>query len=624
MSAEQSVMTASVGGTVRWASRVWSVVALWSDDQVVLQDTSSNTMVTALAAEVQPVTAEAVSMRAVGKLNASEADWNSALKTYGVIKRLSEDPQRTKRQMAAAAAELGVTRATVYARLAQYAAEPYAETFLPRRRGLKRGTRLLPKRTEDIIADTIADRHLTRNGLKGKKFITTVQRLCRQSGIKPPCRAAILRRLEPFKGYAGLRARHGSKKADDRLSPRPGSHDVDRPLQEVQIDHTLVDIIAVTCDEHRDAIGRPWLTLAMDICTRLILGYYLGYEHPNAYSVGLATATACFEKAPLLHAMGIDDVEWGAQGVMKTILLDNAREHKADSYVRACKNRGIQVRYRGQPYYGGHIERLIGTAMRSFHALPGTTRESVEKRGDYHSEGMATMTFDEINRFLIQKFCAYNHAAHSALDQSPWSLWHARFTRGDPPNYCAPKPLDDPEKFLFDLMPHATRVVRRDGLHLFDVPYWTPELRTWVRHQEKVRVLYDPRDISRVYLPVLGATAPLTIPVADFRFPRISVSEWRKRKQERRVRGRNPTELALSDAYEDRADAIVARAVVSAKKAKKLRKREEATRTTNATVDAWHKAHDLGRATPATQETVEPAEEALYADFDAIPVIGNP
>lgn len=624
MSTPQRISAPETGETVQWASRLWRVVAPWSITEAILQDVSSDTMMVAPFKELSPIAAADTQTPVPDKSQVPDADWNAAVKVYQVIKPLYEDPHRTVKKVETAAEARGVTRATVYVWLARYRDNPYAETFLPQKRGIKRGTRLLVAVAEKVIADAIEERSLTRNGLTGGKFVKLVQRICRQSGIKAPCKAAILHRLEPFKGYSGLRARRGRKQADDVRAPRPGSHDVAEPLEEVQIDHTLIDIIAVTCDEHRYVVGRPWLTLGIDVCTRLIMGYYLAYEHPNVYSVGLATAFACFEKAPLLRAMGIDDAEWGAQGVMKRILLDNAREHKAASYVWACANRGIEVVYREQPHYGGHIERLIGTTMRSFHALPGTTRESVEKRGDYDSQGTATMTFDEINRFLVQKFCAYNHAVHSALDQSPWSLWQARFTRGDPPAYQPPRLLDDPEKFLLDLMPYRIRVVRRDGLHMFGVPYWTPELQTWVHNHENVRVPYDPRDISKVYLPVPGAKSPLIVPAADLRFPRISLSEWNKRKQERRRRGRDPTELALSDAHEERADAIVDQSVLSAAEAKKLRKRVEATRTTNATVDVWQKAHGIRGVVVTEEDGKAHQDEPLYTDIDAIPLAGNP
>jgi putative transposase len=44
------------------------------------------------------------------------------------------------------------------------------------------------------------------------------------------------------------------------------------PLEVVQIDHTLVDVVVV--DElERLPLGRPWLTLAIDVASRMVNGF---------------------------------------------------------------------------------------------------------------------------------------------------------------------------------------------------------------------------------------------------------------------------------------------------------------------------------------------------------------
>ena len=52
------------------------------------------------------------------------------------------------------------------------------------------------------------------------------------------------------------------------------------PLDVVQIDHTIVDLIVVD-EVTRTPIGRPVLTLAIDIHTRVVTGFYLGLDHPS-------------------------------------------------------------------------------------------------------------------------------------------------------------------------------------------------------------------------------------------------------------------------------------------------------------------------------------------------------
>ncbi len=54
-----------------------------------------------------------------------------------------------------------------------------------------------------------------------------------------------------------------------------------RPLELAQIDHTLADIVIVDEIERR-TIGRPWLTLVIDVATRLILGFHLTLDAPSS------------------------------------------------------------------------------------------------------------------------------------------------------------------------------------------------------------------------------------------------------------------------------------------------------------------------------------------------------
>src|SRR6202046_5838471 len=74
--------------------------------------------------------------------------------------------------------------------------------------------------------------------------------------------------------------------AADVLSPRSR-----KALEIVQMDPTLVDIMVVD-EVLRQSVGRPWITVAFDIATRVVLGFALRLEPPSATSVGSALAMA--------------------------------------------------------------------------------------------------------------------------------------------------------------------------------------------------------------------------------------------------------------------------------------------------------------------------------------------
>ena len=164
-------------------------------------------------------------------------------------------------------------------------------------------------------------------------------------------------------------AREGAKASRQRHHPVPGSYQVERAYEVVQIDHTLVDVIVVD-RVHRKPLQRPWLTLAIDVASRMVAGFYLTLEPPSILSVALVIQHLVQSKFDWLESLGID-ADWPAEGLPETIHVDNAKEFRSKAMKRGAEEHGISLQYRpiGAPHYGGHIERLIGTMMGAVHLL---------------------------------------------------------------------------------------------------------------------------------------------------------------------------------------------------------------------------------------------------------------
>ena len=91
-------------------------------------------------------------------------------------------------------------------------------------------------------------------------------------GLTPPGRKAITARVRRKPRSEIVARREGRKAARDRFAPAAGSLQAEWPLALVQIDHTLVDVIVVD-SLTRAPIQRPWLTLAIDVCSRCVVGF---------------------------------------------------------------------------------------------------------------------------------------------------------------------------------------------------------------------------------------------------------------------------------------------------------------------------------------------------------------
>ncbi|MDZ5792851.1 integrase, partial [Stenotrophomonas maltophilia] len=81
--------------------------------------------------------------------------------------------------------------------------------------------------------------------------------------------------------------------------------DTSSPLEVVQIDHAVVDLMVVS-PLTRQVIGRPWITLAIDVFTRCVVGYYMSFDPPDQTSVALTLEHSCLPKERWLESIGLD------------------------------------------------------------------------------------------------------------------------------------------------------------------------------------------------------------------------------------------------------------------------------------------------------------------------------
>jgi putative transposase len=58
-------------------------------------------------------------------------------------------------------------------------------------------------------------------------------------------------------------------------------NNVERPLAVIQIDHTKLDAFVV-CTETNKTLGRPVLTICLDVFRKAVCGFQIGLEAPCA------------------------------------------------------------------------------------------------------------------------------------------------------------------------------------------------------------------------------------------------------------------------------------------------------------------------------------------------------
>lgn len=473
-------------------------------------------------------------------------DWEVAKKRFETIQPILNGTTQGRVAIKEYANHINVSVTTLYRWVRQYNTTETLISLLPQKEGFPEGGSRLSPELETIIDEVIKEYYLTPQRLSIYKIIDEVNTRCSQKKINKPAESTIRRRIKRLCEKKVLRGRGQRKKADNKFKPVVGQYPpTTYPLEVIQIDHTPVDIILVD-DVTRKPIGRPWVTIAIDVHTRMVCGYYFSLDAPSETSVAMCIAHAALPKENWLSAKGVDG-EWKVWGLPRKIHVDNGADFRTETLKQACLTYNIAIEYRPvrQPHYGGHIERLIGTFMNKFHQIRGTTFSNIHQKQDYDSEKYASLTFDETEKWFLSLIVKlYHKKIHSALDMSPSAKWDEGIFGDEDVIGCGlPTIPSNPKALMLDFMPFNRITIQRTGVTWDRIRYYTHELENYIGLTQdgaarKYIFRRDPRDISVIYFFNPDAKHYIPVPSANMDFPAMSLWELKASKQRLKDKGR--------------------------------------------------------------------------------------
>jgi putative transposase len=466
----------------------------------------------------------------------TDLQWQEACRREAVVRPLAEQGTVSRQEAAAAAEQLGIGRTLLYKLVARFRRRPQVSSLAPGVRGRGSRSRALDPQVEALVASAIQEVYLRPERPPLMEVWRAVGRQCLTRGLKTPAYHTVAARVRQYDARAVMQARAGAAAARQRYGPlKASSLQPGWPLEVVQIDHTRLDVLVVDEGDRRP-LERPWLTLAIDVASRLVTGFHVTFEPPSSLTVALALTQAVLPKEGWLSDRQLD-LSWPAAGLPEALHLDNAAEFKAEALERGTREYGVQLRYRppGQPHFGGHIERLIGTMMGAVHLLPGTTFSDPQEKGAYRSEKAAALTVHELERWLaLQILGVYHQSVHATLGRPPATAWQEGLAR-------RPRPVRQPqdrERFFLDFLPGQRRVIGRDGVQLFHLHYWHDVLSPHAgRSDQRVLIKYDPRNLAQVYWRDEEGQY-WKLPYRDLALPPISLWEHEAALKRLRAEGR--------------------------------------------------------------------------------------
>lgn len=480
-----------------------------------------------------------------------KAEWR-----LSIIKPFLNELRGNKAALIKVAEAHGIGVSTMYKWIARY--DTYGNLSCLVDSELKGGKNLgrMAKKIEDLMSEAIHEEYL-----ESKSFNSTynvlVEKL-KDNDYKEkdyPHKSTLRRRIKVISDYIKVSRRKGPRTAAQMYDPKVGkTPGITHPLSRVEIDHTELDVMLVD-EKDRKVLKRPWITVVLDCWSRMVLGFYISFDPPSAFSVGRALGNAMLRKEKFLESIGLSDLQWPCYGKMRTLVCDNGKEFRGTMLKESCAEYNITLKWRPprKPEKSGMIERYMGTIAEELKDLAGTTKVSKEMRARFKPERTASLTLSAFEKwFTVWLLEVYHKRPHRGIDEMmPIDKWEKGIMGSDEQaGIGMPMVFTDEKKLRIDFLPRYERTIQRTGVHLHKFRYFSDRMIKWTNaRDEKARGLkkpgrkfifrVDPRNIASIlffdpadnkYHPVASTLniAPGIMSIWDHRRAVAKVREDRK------------------------------------------------------------------------------------------------
>ncbi len=359
-----------------------------------------------------------------------------------------------------------------------------------------RGNRT-PKATEEsrhLLDEAIEQLYARPKQQKARNVFVVYQRTCLEQNVQPVTERTFYRHLKMANSPTLVEKRKGARVAYqespwywelERTTPRHG----DRPWEIAHIDHTELDLELLS--SLGKPLGRPWATFLVDAYSRRLLAVYLTFDPPSYRSV-MMVLRVCVRRHGRLPQM---------------MVVDGGKEFRSRYFEALLNSYSCHKKYRpwAKPRYGSVIERLFGTANTEFvFNLLGNTQASKVPRQmtkAVNPKKQAVWQLGDLYEFLCEwAYEIYDQEKHPALGQSPRAAWESGLDLG---GYREHRRIQYDDAFRLATLPSSPRenalVYRNHGIQFHYLLYWNDVFASPGVVGTKVKLRYDPFDMSHVY-----------------------------------------------------------------------------------------------------------------------------
>lgn len=339
----------------------------------------------------------------------------------------------------------------------------------------------------------------------------------------PRRNTTVTERINSGATYDNWARKYSKWEADQTFRGVSNHISASRPGEIVIIDHTVVDGFVLIDEKTMLPLGRPYLSVAIDVNTRCIPGFIVTAEPPSIYTV--TTLLKRVNRPKFYVAELYPDIEGSTDSYCHplTVLCDNGWDLGSVSVVEALADIGTELLFApiATPQYKAIGERAFHTFNTGLiHRLPGSIPYNLAQRRhlsaqkldvDPHKDAIVTIAL--LERLIHEFIIVYENEPHSGVNGIPARLWQDALL-------VHPRRIIDDINALDHVLGRVTQGqltkagVKFKNMRFHDQenvskllndlfgrqPIRTQAKSTMQSGRVKVKIKYNPSDASRIYI----------------------------------------------------------------------------------------------------------------------------
>ena len=437
----------------------------------------------------------------------------------------------------------------------------------------------------EIILDVIWEEYLTLErpavtdcfeSVRAKIHAINAQKLPGDLKLSDPSIRQLHREIHKIDKFTIKARREGTRAAMLKFAPRYTGVDVKKHNHRWELDSTVVDLMLVD-GQSGTAIGRPTITVVIDCYTRMIAGFYIGWEAESFVTFVAAMRHALQPKDDTLELYPEIKHDYPTLGPAEYVAVDNHSAYTSEDCRRACEALRIDLQFTPvlKPWFRPIIERFFNTLThKTFQRVPGTTFSNIfERNSEKPPETIAVATLEEL-RMVVTKWIVdeYHYTRHRGIKTAPASLWD------ESTRLHATTPPPSLERMKTALALVVERVPQHYGIEWESMLFNSAAVANLIIEpgaQRKVRIAINHDDLSSVMMHDPGRKEWIAIPRVKPRLVAGEVITYGQHCLIEQLRKERMAEFMGEDSYSAAHD-FVARFVDTKRDSKSAKERRRA------------------------------------------------